>query len=104
MKRLLIMAALLFAPAASGQTCEELRAGKALMSKTSDSLIAEAKKTIKEMENSRDNHLAGKLDNAQARRDLEKAKAWQKEKQEQYKAVLAIMDALFFTAKAKGCL
>lgn len=103
MKKLLIMAALLFAPAASGQTCEELKAGWAKLKMEADSLKAEIETHIKEREISMEKWEAGEIDNAQAERDLKKSWARRKERDGRQKAIFALFKAVLYTAEAKGC-
>ena len=98
-----MLATLALPPAASGQTCEELKAGEDLLTKAADHLRTEGQKNQQETEIQHKNYLAGKIDKAQARRELEKSNARGKDNMERQKAVLALMDALIFTAEAKGC-
>ena len=97
------MAALLFAPAASGQTCEELSAGWAKLKMESAGLLAEMDAQIKEQEISRGKWEAGEIDNAQAERDLKKSRARILLRDERQKAILALFNAVLYTAEAKGC-
>ena len=98
-----LLATLALPPAATGQTCEEMKAGADLLTKAGDHLIAEGQKNLQELKIQHKNYLAGKIDKAQALRELEKSNVRVQDDEARAKAVHALWDALIFTAKAKGC-
>ena len=98
-----LLAALALPLAATGQTCEELKAGWAKLRMEAESLIAEIEAQQKERENSMKKWEAGEIDNAQAERDLKKSRAQTKERDGRQKAIFALFEAVLFTAEAKGC-
>lgn len=107
MKRHLTLAALTAALAlpltATGQTCEDMKAGKAFLKKAADSFMAEGEEKIKDLKINHAMAEAGAIDPSQARRKIEEIKVWRESRKPQEKGIPALMDALHYTAEAKGC-